>query len=175
MYQPFDFDQAVEEMTRELVISKVRQVPAPYQSMYIYSCTQADEYTILGVASVAAKNIEAYLLVNRNNHFISGSDTFEEVVKLSREDGMAASEVQVKMAASEVQVKVEITPPFMSQEELQQLKDLLNKARLILDSPEANVFVCNDDENTELVLFGECSKEGVYRTVSSQGVSDDGM
>ena len=79
------------------------------------------------------------------------------------------------MAASEVQMNVQVTTPSMSQEELDQLKNLLNKARSILDSPEANVFVCNSEDDRELVLFGECTREGIYRTVSSQGVNNEFM
>lgn len=159
------FDSAVQN-TKELVISKVRNVSSLYQSMYIHSETKTYEYSILGVASVGSKNPEAYLLINRNNFYIGAGNTFEEAVKLSIEYGMTASEVKMK---------VKIITPSMSQEELQQLKELLNKARTILNSPEANVFVCNDEENKELVLFGECNREGVYCTVSSQSISDDWM
>ena len=166
MYQPFNFDQAVNEMSKELVISKVEHCPAPYQSMYVHSETQAEEYHILGVASVEKKEPEHYILANRNHYFIAGTNTFEEAVKLSVEYGMTASEVQMK---------VQVTTPSMSQEELDQLKNLLNKARSTLDSREANVFVCNSEDGTELVLFGECTREGVYRTISSQGISDEFM
>jgi len=130
-----------ENNVKELVISKVKHCPAPYQSWYVHNETQADEYSILGVASVAAKNPEHYILANRNNHFIAGTDTFEEAVKLAVEYGMAASEVVMN---------VQITTPSMSQEELQQLKELLNKARTLLDSTEANVFVLNNEDDCYL-------------------------
>lgn len=161
------FDAAVHN-TKELVISKVHQVPAPYQSLYILE--QIDGFTggfvIYGISRVTGKNPEYYLVANTLKNFVDAFLTFDEAEYLV---------LNYQKAANEVQLKVEIAPPSMSQEELQQLNDLLNKARSILDSSEANVFVCNDDENKELVLFGECSKEGVYRTVSSQGVSDDWM
>jgi len=159
------FDSAVQN-TKELVISKVKHCPAPYQSMYTHSETQAEEYSILGVASVEKKEPEHYILANRNHYFITGTNTFEEAVQQAIEYGMAANEVQMN---------VQVTTPTMSQEELEQLKNLLNKARSILDSPEANVFVCNSEDDAELVLFGECNREGVYRTISSQGVSDEFM
>jgi hypothetical protein len=179
MYTPFDFEAAVKSMdtrdddsamreTRELVISKVHQVPAPYQSMYILE--QTDGFTggfvIYGISRVTGKNPEYYLVANTLKNFVDAFLTFDEAEYLV---------LNYQKAASEVQMNVQVTTPAMGQEELEQLKNLLNKARSILDSSEANVFVCLDEELGELVLFGECNREGGYRTISSQGVSDDFM
>ena len=64
----------------------------------------------------------------------------------------------------------------MTQEELQQLKALLAKAEQVLDFSENDgISVWFDDALEEFVLYGKCSREGVYRTVSSKGVEDDYM
>ena len=64
----------------------------------------------------------------------------------------------------------------MTQEELQQLKALLDKANQVLDfSENEGISVEFDNELKEFVLYGKCSREGVCRTVSSKCVEDDYM
>lgn len=59
----------------------------------------------------------------------------------------------------------------MTQEELLQLKVLLDKANLVLNFIEnSEISVWFDDKLDEFVLYGKCSSEGVYRTVSSKSV-----
>lgn len=62
----------------------------------------------------------------------------------------------------------------MTQEELQSLKILLDKARTVLKLPGAKVSVFYDDDLNEFVLFGSDDQEGIYsRVISSEGVSSD--
>lgn len=64
----------------------------------------------------------------------------------------------------------------MTQEELQELETLLEKANQTLDFSENDgISVWFDNDLGEYVLYGKCSREGVYRTVSSKGVDDDYM
>jgi len=179
MYQPFDFDQAAREMIgnpdfivreKDLVISKVRQVPSPYQSMYILEETGGlnGGFSIYGISRVTGKNPEYFLISNALKNFVDAFLTFDEAEHLV---------VKLQKAAKDTEIKVNVQPSTLTQDELRQLDHLLSKARLILNSSEANVFVCLDEELGELVLFGEVLKgddeESLYRTISSQGVSDD--
>ena len=59
----------------------------------------------------------------------------------------------------------------MTQEELQQLKILLDKANQVLDFYENDGISVWFDK--EFVLYGKCSREGVYRTVSSKSVEEE--
>jgi hypothetical protein len=153
---------------KELVISCVHQVPAPYQKMYVLDRPYrfSDGFTIYGVGNVADIYSEYFLIANPLKNFVDAFDTFSEAEKLV---------IELQEAANETEIKVNVQPSTLTQDELKQLGRLLTQARTLLNSSESNVFVCLDEELGELVLFGKCNQEGVYRTISSQGISNDWM